>query len=293
MNNNKEHFFINILKNKHIGDDGCVLGKWVYSKDVFVEDVHFKKQWLSYKQIIKKAIKINISDAIVMNAKAKYALLAISLPKHTKATKLQKIAKLIKKYFKKYNIKLIGGDSISDNKIYISITLISKLQGKATLRSGAKNKDLFAYTNNLGSVSNDLDKLLKGDSISKNSKFINPKLNGEFFYKIAPYVNSAIDISDGLYNELCEICTQSDVDIEFIQKQSKINKIAYSGEEYEILFSFNNKFKKTILDIAKRYNVKINIFAKAIKLNKKSKYENKDKLSNIEKLKNKQKAHHF
>ncbi len=283
---NKEQMFINILKNKYIGDDGCVIGKWVYSKDVFIEDVHFKKEWLSYKQIIKKAIKINISDAIVMNAKAKYALLAISLPKQTSSSKLAKIAKYIKKTFKKYDIKLIGGDSASSDKIYISITLISKLQGKPTLRTGAKNGDLFAYTNEIGGVGKDLKRLLNSKQINKNSKFVNPKLNGDFFFAIANKVNSAIDISDGLYNELGIICKQSDVDVKLLNKQESLDKIAFSGEEYEILFSFDKKHKKDILNIAKRYNVKINIFAKACRTNS-------TKTSTISKLQQKIKAHHF
>ncbi|MEA3497478.1 MAG: thiamine-phosphate kinase, partial [Campylobacterota bacterium] len=38
-----------------------------------------------------------------------------------------------------------------------------------------------------------------------------------------------------------------------------------SGEEYEILFTFNKKNKKTIEKIAKKYKVKLNIFAKAKK----------------------------
>ena len=283
---NKEHMFINILKNKYIGDDGCIIGKWVYSKDMFVEDVHFKKKWLSYKQIIKKAIKINISDAIVMNAKAKYALLAISLPSDIKGKKLLKIAKYIKKTFKKYNIRLIGGDSISGDKISISITLISKLQGNPTKRNGAKSNDLFAYTNKIGTVSKDLDNLFMNQKISKNSKFINPKLNGDFFFEIANKVSSAIDISDGLYNELSIICEQSDIDVKLLQKQDVLDKIALSGEEYEILFSFDKKHKKTILNIAKKYNVKINIFAKACKINN-------HKTSMISKLKKQIKAHYF
>ena len=283
---NKEQVFIDTLKNKHIGDDGCIIGKWVYSKDVFIEDVHFKKEWLDYKQIIKKAIKINISDAIVMNAKAKYALLGISLPKNTTTKNITKISKYIKKTFKKYNITLIGGDSTSSDKIYISITLISKLKGKPTLRKGAKEGDLFAYTNKLGDVEQDLKALLNNKKISNNSKFVNPKLNAEFFYKIAPFVNSAIDISDGLYNELSIICKQSDIDVKLLQPQEVLDAFAFSGEEYEILFSFSKSHKKTIQKIAKRYNVKLNIFAKACKLDS-------FKDSKIRKLQKKIKAHHF
>ena len=33
------------------------------------ENVHFKKEWMSLKQIAYKSMIVNISDAIVMNAK--------------------------------------------------------------------------------------------------------------------------------------------------------------------------------------------------------------------------------
>ena len=42
---NKEDFFIKQFKskkNKIIGDDGAVIGKYVYSMDAFFENVHFQ-----------------------------------------------------------------------------------------------------------------------------------------------------------------------------------------------------------------------------------------------------------
>ncbi|MDR2342313.1 MAG: thiamine-phosphate kinase, partial [Campylobacteraceae bacterium] len=65
----KESFVISQFQNEFIGDDGAVVGKWVYSKDIFAEDIHFKKEWLTLSQIAKKAMLVNISDAIAMNAK--------------------------------------------------------------------------------------------------------------------------------------------------------------------------------------------------------------------------------
>jgi len=64
----KENYLISLFKNSFIGDDGAVVGEWVYSKDLFCEDIHFKEKWMSLKQIAKKAMLVNISDAIVMNA---------------------------------------------------------------------------------------------------------------------------------------------------------------------------------------------------------------------------------
>ena len=59
---NKEDFFINEFvkdnkKEKFIGDDAAVIGEDVYSMDAFFENIHFKREWMSLKQIAKKCFK--------------------------------------------------------------------------------------------------------------------------------------------------------------------------------------------------------------------------------------------
>ena len=78
---NKEDYFIKqFSSNKKIGDDGAVIRNTVYSMDAFFENVHFKKEWMTLKQIAYKSMLVNISDAIAMNAKPKYALLSVAIP---------------------------------------------------------------------------------------------------------------------------------------------------------------------------------------------------------------------
>ena len=73
---NKENFFIKHISNsKYIGDDGAFVDGLVYSQDAFFEDVHFKKEWMDYEKIGNKAMLVNISDAVSMNAVPKYALI--------------------------------------------------------------------------------------------------------------------------------------------------------------------------------------------------------------------------
>ena len=263
---NKENYFINqFAKSSFIGDDGAVVKNIVYSTDSFFENIHFKRKWLTLKQIAKKAMLVNISDAIVMNAKPKYALLNVAIPSGFSKKDLKKLSSGFKAVAKQYNITIIGGDTISNDKLDISVTIISKTK-KPIYRSGTKKDDLICYTNSLGTVKKDLAKLFKDEIIDKNSKFITPVLNAEFFYDIAPYINSALDISDGLFFELERLSKINKIGFEFLYDIKK--DIGCSGEEYEILFTFNQKNKKIIKQIAKKYNIKLNIFARA----KKGKY---------------------
>jgi thiamine-monophosphate kinase len=263
MKNSKENFFIEqFTKNtNHIGDDGAVIGKWVYSQDAFFENVHFKKEWMSLEQIATKAMLVNISDAIVMNAKPKYALLTVAIPKNYSEDDLVLLAKGFKKTAKKYGVEIIGGDTISNEKLDISVTIVSKTK-KPILRSGAKVGELVAHTGMLGSVKKDLDILLGGGAVDKKSKFIKPKLNPEFFYDIAPYISSALDISDGLFFELGRVSRASGVGFELFEEIDM--EVGCSGEEYEVLFTFDVKYLQKIEKIAKKYKIDINIFAKVI-----------------------------
>ena len=260
---NKEDFFIKQFSkdSKIIGDDGAIIGEYVYSNDAFFENVHFKKEWFSLKQIARKAMLVNISDAIAMNAKPKYALLTVAIPKEYSKKDIKNLSKGFLEVAKEYDIEIIGGDTISNSKLDISITIISKTK-KPILRSGINKNDLLCFTGKLGDSKKDLEILLNGGKISKKSKFYEPKLNSKFFYEISKYVSASMDISDGLFFELERMSKQSKKGFKFFYEIPK--NIGCSGEEYELLFSFSKKHKSKIVKIAKKHKVKLNIFAKAV-----------------------------
>jgi thiamine-monophosphate kinase len=261
---NKEDYFIKQFdkNSSFIGDDGALVDNIVYSNDAFFEDVHFKKNWFSLKQIARKAMLVNISDAIAMNAVPKYALLTVAIPKEYTKKDIKELSQGFLEVAEEYGIEIIGGDTISNIKLDISVTIISKTND-AKLRSGIKKDDLICYTGDLGTCKKDLEKLLAGKKISKKSKFYEPKLKADFFYEVSKYVNATMDISDGLFFELERMSKQSKVGFKFFDDISP--EIACSGEEYELLFSFSPKNINKIEEIAKKHDVILNIFAKANK----------------------------
>ena len=262
----KEEFFIKQFKNKYIGDDGAVLNrKWIVASDSFFENIHFKRSWFDLDEISYKASLVNISDMIVMNAKVKYAVLNVGFPKSLSLKKIKKLADGFIRASKEYNYKIIGGDTIKNEKIAISITMIG--ESKKPIFRKAKINEYVAFTGDIGSVRRDLNILLRGGKISKNSKFIKPKLKDKFFYKASRYITSACDISDGLFKELERISNISKVGYKFLINLPKYK--GCSGEEYEILFTFPKKNLDIIKNIAKLTRTKITIFA----ITKRGKYK--------------------
>jgi len=271
---NLENHFISQFTSKHIGDDGALIDNYVYSKDAFFENVHFKKEWMSYYQIAQKAMIVNISDAIAMNAKPKYALLSVAMPKSMTAQNMRELSAGFKDIAKKYNIEIIGGDTISNIKLDITITIIATTR-KPLLRSGMKNKDLLAYTGSLGNSSKELKRLLNLGKIHKKSKFVNIDLRDKFIAKTQRVLHAGMDISDGLFSDLGKMSSINKNGFKFYTKIPK--SVACSGEEYEMLVSFDRRDKKAVLRRAEKSRTKLNIFGYALR----------------EKYTNRCKAHHF
>lgn len=265
----KERYIFEKFSNKKNGDDGALVGKWVFSKDLFVQNIHFKRSWLSLRQIAVKSMLVNISDAVAMNARPKYALLGLELPKEISVSEIDELCGGFLDICKKFNIKIIGGDTISGDRISISVTIISKTK-KAVFRKGAKIGDFIAFTGNLGSVIKDFGILENGGKIDENSKFITPDLKADFFYKAAKFATSAMDISDGLSQDLSRLLEKNGVGIKFLKNLSKDE--LFSGEEYEILFTFAKKNRDKILKIAKKTATKITIFGEIAELSADTKF---------------------
>jgi thiamine-monophosphate kinase len=252
---NSESLFINEFKSKYIGDDGAVVGKDVFVADAFFENVHFKKDWFSLDEIAYKSVAVNVSDIYAMNAEPKYALLTVAFPKSYSEEDLKLLASGFKRAEKDFNFEIIGGDTIANNKLDISVTVIGKLRGEAIFRSGAKFRDFFLHTGNLGKSKRDLNHLFSNWNISKKSPFRKPQLQKRFIFKVANFINSGLDISDGLFSELAHISKMSRVGIKLSKNFQK--RVVCSGEEYQFLFSVSPRNLKRTLFIAKNLGVKL------------------------------------
>jgi len=256
----KEEFFIKQFKSRYIGDDGAIVDLRkcnIVASDSFFEDIHFKREWMSLDEISYKASLVNISDMVVMNSNIKYAVLNVGFPKNLNLYEIKLLAEGFKKAAKEFGYEIIGGDTIKNEKIAISVTMMG--EAKKPVKRKAKLNEFVAFTGNLGSVGKDLRILLRGGKIGKNSKFITPVIRDKFFYKVSKYITAACDISDGLYKELERISETSKVGYEFFINFPK--SIGCSGEEYEILFTFPKKYLQIIKNIAKLTKTPVTVFA--------------------------------
>jgi len=258
----KEAFFISGFSSKHIGDDGAIMNNnQVYSKDLFCEDIHFKRSWMSLSQIAQKSMLVNISDAIAMNAKPKWAMIGVVIPKNFSYHELQELSSGFQNVATSYGMEIIGGDTTAGEKLMISISVIAELQGKALERKNAKVGDLVAFTGTLGKSYKELTRLLRGGQIGKDSRFIKPTLKANFIFKASKHLHAGMDISDGLSKDLSRLLKASGgLGLQVSRKLAK--RIVCSGEEYEMLFSFDARKKGIVERIAKQTRTPMTIVGK-------------------------------
>ncbi len=245
---------------KAIGDDGALIGDFVYSNDAFIEGTHFKRQWMTLRQIAHKAMAVNISDAVAMNAVPKYALLTLGIPASYTASEVDELARGFVEAAALFECELIGGDTVKSDHLLISLTIVSKSE-KPLLRRGVKAGDLLAYTGSVGKASKELRYLLSGRRAHARSHYVRPLLRRAFIADAAPHLHAGMDISDGIYTDLQRLADLNRLGFVFTQRLGKT--AGCSGEEYEMLIAFPPRKRRRIAYLARKHRVALTVFAKA------------------------------
>lgn len=233
---------------KGSGDD-CAVLKFDHSRyqlftcDMIVEDVDFSLKDSPYL-IGRKSLAVQVSDIASCAGLPRYCLISLSVPSKTSVEFLDKLFKGMLDMANEYKINIVGGDVSGGKKIVIDVSMLGIVEKKnLTLRSGAKKGDIIFVTGALG-----------GSVRGKHLTFI-PRLKEARFLVKNFKVNSMIDISDGLAQDLGHILEQSFVgaviyeDLIPLSRQAlNFNEALFMGEDFELTFTVSNKEAKKIFD---------------------------------------------
>ena len=240
-------------------DDIAIVDNYAYSTDTISENIHFFSDD-DPKAIAKKLIRVNISDLISKGVKPKFCLLNFSSGKLVNQRWLNSFFKSFHQDLKNYSLNLIGGDTISTkNKTVLSLTIFGPVNSKKIIkRSTAKFSDFIYVSGTIGDAFIGMSikkKQIKFDKKAKEkliSKYLVPEPQTNLTNLIRNKANAATDISDGLLNDLNNICTTSKLGAEIkfssIPKSKEVIKflstykryekqILIGGDDYQILFT--------------------------------------------------------
>lgn len=232
---------------KGIGDDCAVLkfGKdkyQLFTCDMLIEGVDFAHNEKPYL-IGRKSLAVSISDIASCAGLPRHCLVSLGMPKNTSVKFIDEFLKGMTDLAGKYEINIAGGDLSRSRQLVIDVSMLGIVEKKnLILRDGAKLGDIIFVTGELG-----------GSILGKHLKFI-PRVK-EARYLVNNFkLNSMIDISDGLIQDLGHILKMSNVGaiiyeelIPLSKQARKLDEALYMGEDFELLFTAPHKEGRRLL----------------------------------------------
>ena len=171
--------------------------------------------------IAQKALRVNLSDLAAMGATPLAYLLSLQLPKNTPAEWVKRFAEGLQHDQAQFQIHLAGGDTTSTHgPLSCSITAFGTVpNGKALRRNGAKVGDIVYVTGTIGDSAMGLgllqkrigQTLLGAEEAWLIGRYFLPQPRTTFGQGLIGIASSAMDISDGLVQDLEHICSASGV----------------------------------------------------------------------------------
>jgi thiamine-monophosphate kinase len=200
------------------GDDAAVLegGRWAITCDQSVEEVHFRRSWMSPEQIGYRATVVALSDLAAMAARPVAVLPALALPLPLlRDGTAEAVQRGIAEAARSVGATVVGGDvSRSPGPLVANVTALGVVEG-THLRSDAVPGDELWVTGRLGGAGEAVRRLLAGDAVAEGpmEAFLRPTPRVEEALWLAGHVelHALIDLSDGLASDAGHLAAASGV----------------------------------------------------------------------------------
>jgi thiamine-monophosphate kinase len=226
------------------GDDCAVIAansKLLISTDTSVAGVHFLKS-MPAESIAYRSVAIALSDIAAMGGNPVAFNLSLVMPKFNPDW-MKAFRKGLQKISKEFKLPLIGGDLVK-GPLQISVTVLGKPEKKILLRSNAQPEDILCLSGALGSGYIGLKEYKQSGELNNKTKpYLFPSAQIDYGRIIASIASSAIDISDGIIQDLSHLVSSSGVGCHLDLEQVPVADKKYStqclefGDDYQLLFT--------------------------------------------------------
>ncbi len=256
-----------------IGDDTAV---WhssgthgLYTTDTVVEGVHFTRETTPWYDLGWKLMTANVSDIASMGGQCLYALVTLGLPTDTDVDDLRALYEGMAGLGNKYGVKIAGGDIVRSPVVFATVALTGAVEKPPMLRSKATPGDQVAVTGCVGSSAGGLQLLLSG--LPSNSEaaeiLVSAHRRPEPCIQdgrtlLLHGVATAMDVSDGLADDLSKLCTASGVSATIEARDVPIHPALQEvfpercremalggGEDYQLIFAADERLMAEVIPL--------------------------------------------
>lgn len=225
-----------------IGDDTAVLGGGlVVTQDALVEDVHFRLDWTSWRDLGYKAAAVNLSDLAAACAVPEALVVSLGL---APSTPVEAVLELYAG-LNETGVAVRGGDLTRAERLYLSVTAIGR-SNRVPGRSGARPGDTIVVTGPLGAAAAGLRALELG--LAGHEELVRahrrPPFRVDLAGMLGPIAHAVIDLSDGIVTDAGHVAERSgcriEIDVQRLPLAPGIDAVGPEpfwtlGEDYELL----------------------------------------------------------
>ena len=227
-----------------IGDDCAVLAansKLLISTDTSVSGIHFLKS-MPADSIAYRSVATALSDIAAMGGNPIAFNLSLVMPRFN-ADWMKVFRKGLQKISKEFKFPLIGGD-LAKGPLQISVTVLGKPGKKILVRSNAQPGDILCLSDALGYGYIGFQEYKKHGLINKKTKpYLFPAAQISYGSAISGLASSAIDISDGILQDLSHLISKSGVGCNLDLDKIPLAASQYAkqclefGDDYQLLYT--------------------------------------------------------
>lgn len=261
-----------------IGDDAACLEDLespVFSCDALIENVHFRHDWISPRQLGWKAMAVNVSDMAAMGAQPVAVTVSLALPPQTETCWVEELCRGFADAARHFQFSVAGGDTTKAEQVMISIAIIGELMTPGALRrDGAQAGDALLITGSLGDSAAGLAVLQKKGEVRTSfeqycvEKHLRPLPRIQEVRSalgVGGFLHAAIDISDGLAGDAAHIAWASQVDCVINAAQIPVSSFCRQtaddlnadalqwalagGEDYELLLCVDPQIADEVISL--------------------------------------------
>ena len=252
-----------------IGDDAATLRVPVgeqlcVSTDACVEHVHFRREWLTPREVGARAAAAALSDLAAMAATPVGLLLALALPESWRAD-VEEIARGVSDVAHAVQCPIVGGNMSAARELSLVLTVLGTA-AQPLRRNRTRAGDALYVTGTLGGPAAALHAWLEGrePAAPHRERFARPTPRiAEARWLADAGVCAAIDISDGLAADAAHLANASGVSI--VLDANAVPRVAgvtlqqaiAGGEEYELLFASRPEIPLDLETFRSRFGVSL------------------------------------
>jgi thiamine-monophosphate kinase len=230
-----------------IQDDAALVAPdLVVTQDALVEDVHFRLDWTSWRDLGWKAAAVNLSDLAACGADAIGLVITLGAPG---ATDLDDVLELYGGVAETA-VPVVGGDTTEAAGVWLSVTALGR-SPRVPGRTGARPGDVLVVTGSLGASAAGFESLRAGLKSPLERAHLRPPLRLAEGRRLAREATAMLDLSDGLATDAGHLarrsCCHVTLELERVPVAAGVPEVAERagrsvwelvcafGEDYELL----------------------------------------------------------